>query len=78
MRTIIVYETKDPECPVGSKFTARIWFEGQPMPVTFYADGFVEVETKAREWWDAQIEAERRRVEMIDALRERNKKRVAG
>lgn len=63
MSKVIVYATTDPDCPANARFTARTFVEGKAMPVTFYAATEPGARKRASEWWQAQLDAERRRQE---------------
>jgi hypothetical protein len=67
---VIVYATTDEHCPPTQRFTARTLVDGKPMPVTHYAATEPAVRSAAVQWWDEQMEAERKRAEVGQRLRD--------
>ena len=67
---VIVYATTDEHCPPTQRFTARAFVDGKPMPVTHYAATEQDVRSSAMQWWEDQLEIERKRVSAVERMRE--------
>jgi hypothetical protein len=74
---VIVYATTDEHCPPAQRFTARTFVNDKPMPVTHYATTEPAVRGAAMQWWNDQLEAERKRAAVIEKLREARQSKSA-